>query len=292
MAKIHEINNEYIKIAVAEHGAELQSLLDRTGQEYMWNGDPAIWGKHSPVLFPIVGSLKEHTYFFEGKAYQLDRHGFARNMDFVLSEQQRAALVFTLQSTDDTLKVYPFLFELNIKYRLQEKTVLVTYEVKNTGDGDMWFSVGGHPAFKLPLFEGDAYVEYHLEFEKTEDTGKWPVLEGGLIAAAPVPFLEKTNRLSLNKNLFIKDALVFKDLQSEKIALVANKTGKGLVFAWEGFPFFGIWAAPGADFICLEPWCGIADGIDAGQDLTQKEGINRLPAGARFERTWSVTINS
>ncbi|ANH80274.1 aldose epimerase [Niabella ginsenosidivorans] len=293
MAKVHEIRNDYIKISVAEHGAELQSLTDTaTGQEYIWSGDPAVWGKHSPVLFPIVGSLKENTYYYEGKPYQLGRHGFARDMDFSLSEQRPEALVFTLKSAEATLKNYPFPFELDIRYQLQEKTVLVTYNVKNTGRGDMWFSIGAHPAFKLPLFEGDAYVEYHLEFEKTENAGKWPILEGGLIAEAPVPFLENTNKLPLNKNLFVKDALVFKDLQSEKIALVSDKTGKGFVFSWKQFPFFGIWAAPGADFICLEPWCGIADSTGSSQELTQKEGINRLEAGGHFKRTWSVTINS
>ncbi|MBO9620818.1 MAG: aldose 1-epimerase family protein [Niabella sp.] len=291
MPDIYELKNQYIQITAASHGAELQRIVDvTTGQEYMWSGDPAVWGKHSPVLFPIVGALKDNTYFFKGKAYNLNRHGFARDMDFLLLDQQPDQLVFSLKSSEATLKNYPFPFELNISYRLNERSVEVTYAVKNPGKEDMWFSIGGHPAFKLPLFSGDAYVEYHLEFEQPEAAGRWPIEAGGLIAAAPVPFLENKQRLALDKSLFATDALVFKNLQSEQIAVVSNKTGKGFLFSWKDFPFFGIWAAPGADFICLEPWCGIADSIHTNQDITQKEGINRLAPGESFERSWSVTI--
>ncbi|AHF16897.1 aldose 1-epimerase family protein [Niabella soli] len=293
MPDVYELKNQYINIAVASHGAELQSITDVTnGQEYMWSGDPAVWGKHSPVLFPIVGALKDNTYFFNGKAYNLNRHGFARDMDFSLSDRQPDQLVFSLKSSAATLKNYPFPFELTISYRLSEKSVQVTYAVKNSGDGDMWFSIGGHPAFKLPLFTGDAYVEYHLEFEQPETTGRWPIAAGGLIAAMPAPFLENKQRLDLDKSLFAKDALVLKHLRSEQIAVVSNKTGKGFLFSWKDFPFFGIWAASGADFICLEPWCGIADGVNSSQDITQKEGINRLAPGKHFERSWAVTINN
>ncbi len=293
MAKIYQIENSVVKIAVSEKGAELQSLIDRsTGQEYMWGGNPEIWGKHSPVLFPIVGALKDNTYQYEGQRYQLNRHGFAREMDFSPVGQLADELVFSLKSTAETLKSYPFEFDFKIRYQLEGRTLNVTYDVLNTGDKTMWFSVGGHPAFKLPLFKGDAYVEYYLEFDEKEDAGRWPIEEGGLLAQEPIPFFNNTNILRLNKGLFAKDAVVLKDLKSRKLALRSDKNGKGFAFSWEGFPYLGIWAAPGADFVCIEPWCGIADTVGTSQDLTTKEGIHILEPGAHFERTWSVTIIS
>ncbi|WP_300598143.1 aldose 1-epimerase family protein [Niabella sp.] len=293
MAKIYQIENSVLKIAVSEKGAELQSLIDRsTGQEYMWDGNPEVWGKHSPVLFPIVGALKDNTYEYDGQRYHLNRHGFAREMNFLPVGQLADELIFALKSTADTLQLYPFEFDFKLKYRLEGKTLYVTYDVTNTGDKKMWFSVGGHPAFKLPLFKGDAYVEYALEFEEKENAGRWPIEEGGLLAQEPIPFFNHTNILRLNKGLFAKDAIVLKDLKSRKLTLRADKTGKGFDFSWEGFPYLGIWAAPGADFVCIEPWCGIADTVGTGQDLTKKEGIHTLEPGQHFERTWSVTIIS
>jgi len=293
MAKIYQIENSALKIAVSEKGAELQSLVDKsTGQQYMWGGDPAVWGKHSPVLFPVIGALKDNTYLYEGRSYHLNRHGFAREMNFLPVGQLADELVLLLKHTSDTLKVYPFEFDLKLKYRLDGKTLKVTYEVSNTGSKRMWFSVGGHPAFKLPLFKGDAYAEYYLEFEETETAGKWPIEAGGLLAGAPVPFLNNTRVLRLNKGLFAKDAVVLKELKSRKLALRSDRTQKGFDFNWEGFPYLGIWATPGADFVCIEPWCGVADTTGPVQDITKKEGINTLDPGQIFTRTWSVTIIS
>ncbi|SDE04765.1 aldose 1-epimerase family protein [Niabella drilacis] len=293
MAKIYQKENSALKIAVSEKGAELQSLIDKsTGQEYMWSGDPAVWGKHSPVLFPVVGTLKDNTYEYEGRRYHLNRHGFAREMNFVPVGQLADEIVFLLKQTEETLGVYPFEFDLKLKYRLDGKTLTVTYDVCNTGAQKMWFSIGGHPAFKLPLFRGDAYAEYALEFEEKEHAGKWPIEAGGLLAREPVPFLNNTNILRLNKGLFAKDAVVLKDLRSRRLALRSDRTGTGFDFSWTGFPYLGIWAAPGADFVCIEPWCGIADTVGSGQDLTEKEGICGLEPGRHFIRSWSVTIIS
>ncbi|MGJ7033158.1 aldose 1-epimerase family protein [Niabella hirudinis] len=293
MAKIYQIENSVLKIAVSEKGAELQSLVDKTtGQEYMWSGDPEIWGKHSPVLFPIVGALKDNTYQYEGHSYQLNRHGFAREMNFLPVGRLADELVFLLKQTAETLDVYPFEFDLKLKYRLDGKMLTVTYDVCNTGAQKMWFSIGGHPAFKLPLFKGDAYAEYYLEFEEKEDAGRWPIEEGGLLASAPVPFLNNTPVLRLNKGLFAKDAVVFKELKSRKLALRSDRTKMGFDFSWQGFPYLGLWATPGANFVCIEPWCGIADGVGADGDLSKKEGIHALEPGRHFVRSWSVTIFS
>jgi galactose mutarotase-like enzyme len=152
----------------------------------------------------------------------------------------------------------------------------------------MYFSVGGHPAFKVPLAEGTTYTDYQLEFNQVEDAGRWPLSAEGLIKDAPVPLLEHTKVLPLKKELFLEDALVFKHLQSDVVTLRSDVTERGLRFQFDGFPYLGIWAAPNADFVCIEPWCGIADSVQATGALTEKEGINALEAGGTFERQWEV----
>ena len=275
---------------MSSHGAELQSLKNiSTGQQYMWSADPSFWGKHSPVLFPIVGALKENTYYYQGKEYRLPRHGFARDMEFSLNKQSDNFLSFLLESNDSTLQVFPFQFQLFLDYELLGNSLEVTYRIINTGKGAMYFSIGGHPAFKVPLFEGEAYEDYILKFGKTETSGRW-LLHNGLLAAGTSPFLDNTDTVVLNKSLFDSDAVVLKHLNSSEVKLISAKTGKGFAFDFSGFPYLGIWAAPNADFVCIEPWCGIADSVQSNQQLNDKEGINKLDAGVQFARKWKFSI--
>ncbi len=287
----YTIQTESIRVAIAAHGAELQSLFDKTtGTEYMWSGDEQFWGKKSPVLFPIVGTLKNNTYFFKGNSYNLPRHGFARDKNFTLKNQADNSLLFTLDSDAGTLAVYPFTFQFSILYTIQGASLSVTYIVKNTGTGAMYFSVGGHPAFKVPLFVHENYEDHALVFNKKEKAGRWPITPEGLIAAEPIPFFNNTDTIHLKKELFQKDAIVFKHLASDSVKLISANSGKGIRFDFGGFPYLGIWAAKNADFICIEPWCGIADGEHSDQLLENKEGINRLEAGSQWQQTWRVTI--
>jgi galactose mutarotase-like enzyme len=285
------IENQQLKVTIHPKGAELQSIFHK-GQEleYMWGGDPAFWGKHSPVLFPIVGTIKEDTYYYENKAYKLARHGFAREMEFEVEKQEPGNITFLLRSNDDTLKKYPFAFELRVIYGLTPDGLKTTYSVKNVSAGDMYFSVGGHPAFKVPLVQGTNYNDYFLEFEKEELLSRWPISGDGLIEKHPVTLSQHDRVLPLTKELFAADALVFKHLSSRSVALRSARTDHGLHFDFSGFPYLGIWAAKNADFVCIEPWCGIADSVDADQQLIDKEGINRLAPGAGFERTWTLSV--
>jgi len=285
------ISNEILEVNILKRGAELTSIVSKsTGLEYMWNADPAFWAKTSPVLFPIVGTLKNDTYYYEGKAYQLGRHGFAREKEFTVTAQTAASVTFTLVTDESTLKNYPFHFRFDITYEVINNTLSVTYKVLNTGNTELLFSVGGHPAFKVPLVEGAAYADYYLQFEKKETTGRWPISKDGLIETKPVSLLENSHRIPLSKELFLQDALVFKNLKSSKVSLKSSATSHGLLFDYTGFPFLGIWAAKNADFVCIEPWCGIADSVSTDQQLINKEGINKLDAGDAFERNWSVSL--
>ena len=285
------LENQQLKISIHPKGAELQSIFHKGHQlEYMWNGDPAFWGKHSPLLFPIVGTLKENTYYYEEKAYSLSRHGFARDMEFLAEQQQDDSITFLLSGNAATKAHFPFDFELRVTYRLLANGLTTTYQVNNPSATSLYFSVGGHPAFKVPVVEGTEYTDYYLEFGREETTPRWPISKDGLIETAPRPLLDQTRVLPLTKELFAKDALVLKHPSSSSVTLRSSKTPRGLRVDFPGFPFLGLWAAPNANFVCIEPWCGIADSTNADQQWVHKEGINRLPAGEVFERAWTLTL--
>ncbi|NML21836.1 aldose 1-epimerase family protein [Pseudoflavitalea sp. G-6-1-2] len=285
------IESHLLKATLHPKGAELQSLVQKeTGIEYMWKGDPAVWGKHSPVLFPIVGALKDNTYVFNGELYNLPRHGFARDNQFAVESQDFDRIIFLLKQNEASLKAFPFNFDFRIGYTVLDNSIAVTYEIVNTGKETMYCSVGGHPAFALPIVADNVYDDYYLEFEQEENAGRWPIADGGLLKTSSIPFLNDTKVLPLNKALFATDALVFKHLNSSAVSLRSHQSEHGLKMEFPGFPYLGIWAAPGADFLCIEPWCGIADSIDSMQLLEEKEGINKLEAGAKFTRSWTVTV--
>ena len=285
------IENQEIRATIHPKGAELQSLFHKHHDlEYMWGGDPAFWGKHSPLLFPIVGTLKGNTYYYGGKAYSLPRHGFARDREFAVESQRTDSITFQLDSDEKTLSVFPFPFELRVGYRLVSNKLSVTYQVRNPAETPLYFSVGGHPAFRVPLIPGTDYSDYYLEFDGIEETPRWPISKDGLIEKKPQPLLEDTAALPLRKELFAKDALVLKNPISNGVTLRSSQTDRSLRMDFPYFPFLGIWAAPNADFVCIEPWCGIADPVDSDQQLEKKEGINELGGGGIFHRNWTVSL--
>ena len=285
------IQNDCLSVTIHPKGAELKSLYNKnTGIGYLWNGDPAYWAKTSPVLFPIVGTLKNDAFNYAGKSYPLGRHGFARDMDFTVTDEKPSSITFTLTSNEATLQKFPFPFQFDIIYSIDKDQLKVSYRVVNTGDQTMYFSIGAHPAFNVPLIPGSDYTDYYLEFDKTENAGRWPISKDGLIQSAPVPLLDNTQVLPLTKELFQNDAIVFKELRSASVSLLSDRSPHGLKFDFSGFPYLGIWAAKNADFVCIEPWCGIADSVNSNQQLEDKEGINSLPASDVFERSWIVKV--
>jgi galactose mutarotase-like enzyme len=285
------LENEYLKIQISPKGAELNSIYHKIHQiEYLWSGDPAFWGKKSPILFPIIGTLKDNTYLYKGEQYHLSRHGFARERDFEVVKQSEIEIEFRLTSDETTLKIYPFNFHFSLIYRIEESKLSVTYRIVNKSKRVMYASVGAHPAFKVPLTEGLNYEDYYLEFSASENAGRYPINAEGLIKTPAEPCLQNTNKLPLTKALFQKDALVFKDLCSTQVQIKSDKNAHGLKMTYEGFPFFGIWAAPNADFVCLEPWCGIADGEVTNQDFTTKEGILKVGLNKKIEKCWFIDI--
>ncbi len=285
------LENETLLINVVAKGAELTRILHKQNNlDYLWDAKPEVWGKHAPVLFPIVGTLKENSFVYNGESYKLSRHGFARDREFEVGAQNNNSITFTLCDDEATREMFPFCFQFSIIYTLTENTLSVTYKVNNPDTAlPLFFSVGGHPAFRLPLEEGLRYEDYTLYFNIKETSGRWPISKEGLIEANPQPLLENTKQLPLRKDLFQKDALVLKGLASDSVRLVTSKSDHGLEFNFPHFPFLGLWAAPGADFLCIEPWCGIADSVLHNGLLEQKEGIIQLDAGQTFNAAWQVS---
>ncbi len=283
------LENEHIRVSFAAKGAELQHITGvHSGMEFVWSGDANFWGKFSPVLFPIVGALKDNAYHYKGVTYNLPRHGFARDLVFETEQINEHEILFTLQHSEETLKVYPFEFELGLRYKLFGASVCCTYEVFNPADEELLFSVGGHPAFAAPLNKQGVYTDYFLQFSDDEEI-TYHHIEDNLIADKTSTIKLQDKRLPLKHELFYEDALVFKNLKSDSISLMNTKNYNGLNFKFKDFPFFGIWAAKDADFVCLEPWCGIADSVNHDQELSNKEGIITLAPKSNWQRTWQVT---
>lgn len=292
ISKMYSIENTQIKATINPKGAELCSLiLKENNTEFMWSANPDFWGKSSPVLFPIVGGLKDNSYQFQGQKYNLPRHGFARDRVFEVESQTDETITFLLQSDADSLKVYPFDFEFRIKYETTDNQLSASYIVNNSSNNDMYFSVGGHPAFAVPIESQNIYEDYFLEFSATETLKRYPLTPEGLVINEPIDVPQSENRIQLTKELFYEDALVFKNLKSDSIILKTDKGKHQLRFDFAGFTFLGVWAAKNADFVCIEPWCGVADSANHNQELTEKEGINRLGSGESFERTWRVSLS-
>ncbi|MEO6327484.1 MAG: aldose 1-epimerase family protein, partial [Ginsengibacter sp.] len=267
--------------------AELQSL-QYNGLEYLWQA-LASWPQHSPVLFPFVGQLKDGKYIFENKEYRMPRHGFARDKVFTAIKTSGTTVTFTLTSDENTLAIYPFSFIFKVEYSLEETRLLCTYIVKNADKKIMYFSVGGHPAFNVPLRSNLGYTDYLLKFNNDSVLSRY-LIHDGLTGDNTETINLNNDELQLQQSLFYNDAIVLKHLKSNQVELLTLKDKHGLKFSFDGFPYFGIWAAKDAPFVCLEPWSGIADSIFHDYQLVNKEGINQLGSGGSWQKTWNVDV--
>ena len=292
---MHTLQNDKLKISIKKTGAELCKITSiKNNTDFMWHADPDVWGSYAPNLFPIIGALKDDTYVFENEKYELPKHGFVRhNEDVILHEQTKNSLTFKLVSNDSLFKNYPFKFEFYMTYTLTDNNIAVTHTVKNTDNKTMYFSVGGHPAFKCPVFENEAYDDYSLEFEHPENSRTHLInMESGLISSISKPVFNNSKTLPLKHDLFNEDALIFKDLKSKKVTLKSSKSGAILSVNYQDFPYLGIWAKPNGNYVCIEPWLGIADSETSNQNLKEKEGIIALDANKTFKATYNIEIHN
>ena len=267
-----ELRKGALRALVETIGGELVSLRDGEDREYIWGGDPAFWTGRNPVLFPVVGSLKDGKTAFGGKTYEMGRHGFARRSEFSMAERGVDFVVFRLRESADTLAQYPFPFSLKVRHRLLDDGFETAFTVENTGSGPMPFCVGAHTAFRCPLTAEERFEDYRIVFGQPE------ALDSHLLNPAGILQREKTTRFmdggdsfALDYEVFRQvDTMIFDGLRSKTVRLVGGKSGRGVEMAFDGFPMLAFWTKPGAEFICLEPWQGCAAFDDESGEFTDK----------------------
>jgi galactose mutarotase-like enzyme len=287
---MYTLTSATTRATVSAHGAELTSLV-RNDIEYIWQADPAVWARHAPVLFPIVGRLPEDTYLHHGQPYKLTQHGFARDREFAVISQSASEIVFRLTDDEASRGFYPFAFELNITYTLRHDQLEVHWLVRNpSATDDLLFSIGAHPAFRCPLLPDEQFEDYFFAFDHPVTAGRH-LLQGGLLSGATAPALQNQTELPLTYELFADDALVFKHYDFTRLTLRSRRSPHFVRAQFEGFPYLGLWTkGPGAEFVCIEPWQGIAGSVGRPSELRDKEGILSLSPGQQFAATYSITI--
>ena len=278
------ISNTQISVQIKSFGAELCSMKSNSNREYIWGGNPAFWGKHSPILFPIVGTLKNNTFYHNDTEYTLSRHGFARDMEFELVQKTDNSAAFSIYSDAETLKKYPFQFELQIQYTLNNSSLELTYTVINKDNSVLPFSIGAHPAFALAA----NFEDYSLAFEKVEPL-EYSLLENDLVSKQTKKINTVSNTIPLTYSLFERDALIFKNLKSNALTILENEIPI-LKVHFKDFPNLGIWTKVGAPFICIEPWFGYSDTNESTGNLFEKEGIIALKTGGTFQTKFCIEI--
>ena len=284
------IKNGIYSATISQAGAELKSLADlSTGKEYIWHGDPAWWNGSAPVLFPIVGGLRDGAYTFEGNTYKLGNHGFARASQFSVAREGADSAELILTSSAKTREAYPFDFTLAVAFGLERSGLSVRYTVTNTGPRRMYFSIGSHPAFVVP-FAGGALENYYVLFDHDEDIERWFIKDNLVVADKTEEVFENSRIISISRTLFDRGALVFKSPRSHEFTIKSSLTPHFIKVATEGAPYLGIWGKPSGPFVCLEPWHGVADSTNASGNLVEKEGILGLEPRGTFTTGYRIEI--
>jgi galactose mutarotase-like enzyme len=283
------LSSSELRIEIDPLGAQLSTLRDRDGHDLLWGGDPAVWAGRAPLLFPIVGALAGGRYRLGSTNYALSRHGFARGRPFEVADVTSAGATFTLRADAASLQIYPFQFELAVDYALLGRTLAVTARVHNAGNEDLPASFGYHPAFRWPLPYGRARSAHFIEFTQEEPAPMRRLNTAGLLTPTlhPTPIVQR--RLALADALFRDDVIIFDKVQSRSVTYGAAD-GPRLQVSYPDAPYLGIWTKPQADFICIEPWHGIADPEGYTGDFRVKPGVFMVPPGATLPAQMTVTL--
>jgi len=285
----YSLENDQWTVQVKADGAELCSVVNKeSGREYIWQADPSVWARHAPVLFPIVGRLRDDQFQYNEQTYRLTQHGFARDREFSLVEQEPGSLSLGLTADHQSMEHYPFNFVFDIRFQLTDNMLTVDYNVQNKDQKNMPFSLGAHPAFTMPKIVDKKSQEYLLEFDKPETLERY-LIKDGLQTGKTYPLMSNESKLALHPKLFEEDAIIFKGHQSSSVSLLEQSGGQKLVeMSVKGFPYLGIWQKYGADFICIEPWFGVADHQDSNGDIMAKEGIQLLEPEGHFSCNYYI----
>ncbi|WP_057915478.1 aldose 1-epimerase family protein [Peribacillus muralis] len=286
------IQNDWLKVGIVSNGAEVREVKHKKNElNYMWTGDSTYWGRVSPVLFPIVGRLKEDQYQLDGQTYKMSQHGFLRDVEFTVEKLTTDHVSFVFESAGRFIDVYPYEFKATIEYALNEDSLSVRWKIENKNMEEMYFSIGAHPAFRIPLLENETINDYSLKIASVnnKDALEYELKDSLIHEKAAI---NNNETIPLTKSLFANDALVYSNIDCT--TLTSNKTGHGVEVTHTDFPFVGIWSKHDqtegtmAPFVCIEPWYGIADTHDTSGNLKEKFGVNRLGAGETFQAEYEI----
>ena len=287
-----KLENEFLCVEIAEMGAEVTRIYDKTeDNEILWEGNPVYWKRHSPFLFPNVGKTYKNRVLINGTQYPTSQHGFARDNVFTCIEAANEKASFMFRSSEETKEVYPFDFELHINYKLNKKELTVEWQVKNCGDETMYFTIGGHPAFRFAKPE-ETKADYVLKVPGKEKLEYVLIdISCGCANVDEVHTLQLSEETyPLSDELFAKDALVVDNGQIEE-AWLCHKDGTPYVGVRSaGFPNYGIWSVEGAPFVCLEPWMGRCDNVGFNAELSEKPNVNKVEAGEKFIKDYTIVV--
>jgi len=289
---INKLENGSLIVEINDHGAELNKLFSKKHNiDFLWCGNSKFWGRKAPILFPIVGSLKDNETIIDDKIYNMTQHGFARDCTFKLINKSKNRVTYSLIANEETTKKFPYNFELLISYTLNENSIEVLWNVKNNDSKTMYFSIGAHPAFNLPFNSGENLEDYYLAFNTNKNVERYiiqaPYIKEKTIVKAP-------KDIFINPELFANDALIYSAI--DEVTLKSKNNDMALKLSFKDFPFVGIWSPfyketrTMAPFLCIEPWYGIADLIDTTKVFKNKLGVNKIEVGEEFNASYEITI--
>lgn len=287
---LHTLQSGALRVIISDAGAEIMQIEDiLTGRNYLWHGDSAYWGRRSPILFPIVGGLKNKTYKYAGREYPMSQHGFARDREFQMTEHNVDTIWFELKADEESLKVYPFRFRLEIGYRLEGRKITVMWRVANEDKKTMFFSIGGHPAFMCPIDGEGKQTDYYLLFDNKEPLSYGKLSVNGLLETEGHTLNIGGGCMPITEHMFDEDALVIEGGQAHQVALAGPDKKPYLTVKFDA-PLFGLWspAKKHAPFVCIEPWYGRCDRENFAGMLADREYGNELRPGKIFETEYTI----
>ena len=285
------LSNASLTAAIRTLGGELTSLRDRTGTEYIWQGDPAFWSGQNPILFPIVGSLKDGKTDIGGRTFEMARHGFARQSEFTPVDQGPDYAVLELRENPETLARFPFPFVLQVRHRLKEHGFSTAFLVENPGGAPLPFCVGAHTAIRCPLLPGERFEDYTLTFDRCENGGTLLLTPQGLLRDGGTEPMLRGGTVPLDYAAFQRlDTLIFQNLSSKTVRLRHRETGRGVSLDFRAFPMIAFWTKPGAPFLCMEPWHGCAAYENESGCFQDKPHVLTLAPGEKRELAYSFTL--
>ena len=289
---IYTIKNDKIEVSVEDLGAQMRSIKDATGKEYLWQGDENYWNGSAPNLFPYIARLTEGKYILKGRTYEMPKHGFLRNSVLKLKEKTQTKMVFSLTDSEETYKMYPYHFEIKVKYELFENELKVSYNVANKDKKVMYFGVGGHPGFQVPVEKELSFEDYFIEFAKGTDMKRVGMSEDCFVTGKDEAFpLEENRRLYLHHNLFDDDAIILKDAPS-KVVLASEKGSARIELETSHLEYLGIWHKPASDapYVCIEPWSSLPSKKDIIEDLEKQDNLVSLKPDGYYTGFFKVKI--